>query len=437
LAGLVGFAGACSSDEAAPRDPAPVPLPTGEVNVEVSYPNAAAESVTAVLHAWVLAEREGARVSDERASFSCASLIGGSLDPYDLTLIRRADVASTEDVRRITALHVAPGEGLVYVEAGGFDGVAELAGCAPTSVTTVAVGATVELAQAKVFDCNNPDTEDGSPCDDGRLCTVGETCDDGECGDGSARDCDFGADSCHAGQCNETDGCVVQPLPNGTSCNDEAFCTEGDACNDGECLGALRDCAEDVATCQVAIGCDETNDRCVTTSAPFGTSCNDGLFCTEIDTCNSFGTCTGTVRDCTTGVPQCQVNAGCDDVSDTCLRSNTLNGSFCDDGLFCTAVDSCNGLGACVGTARDCSAFDDECNVGTCDELLSTCEATPLGSGTACGVGVSCTADTCDGDGVCETSVAPRPITTPCDDFDDFTTPDECDGAGLCIGGPS
>ena len=46
LWGLVGFGTACSSDENPPADPAPLPLPTGEVNVEVSYPNAAAESVT-------------------------------------------------------------------------------------------------------------------------------------------------------------------------------------------------------------------------------------------------------------------------------------------------------------------------------------------------------------------------------------------------------
>ena len=435
LWGWVGFGAACSSDEKPPADPAPLPLPTGEVNVEVSYPNAVAESVTAVLHAWVLAEREGARVSEDRANFNCASLIGGSLDPYDLTLVRRADVASTEDVRRITAQHVAPGDGLVYVEAGSFNGEAEFAGCSPTTVTTVAVGATVELAQAKVFDCANPDTEDGSPCDDGRLCTVGETCDNGTCGDGAARDCDFGADSCHAGQCNETEGCVVQPLPNGTSCDDEAFCTEGDACSDGECVGTARDCAEDAATCQIAVGCDETNDRCVTTPASFGTTCDDGLFCTEFDTCNGVGSCTGTTRNCAIGVPQCQVNAGCDDVNDTCITSNSLAGSFCSDGLFCTD-DACNGSGACVGTAIDCSAFgDDICSVGTCDELAGGfCEATPFAPGTDCGSALSCTADICDGAGTCDTGTD-LPDTTPCDDGDDLTSPDACSG-GLCVGTP-
>ena len=93
VAGLAVGISACSGDDD-PVDPANAPLPTGAVSVEVTYPDAAAASVTAVLRAWVLAEREGATVSEDRGKFNCASLIGGSLDPYDLTLVRLADEAS-------------------------------------------------------------------------------------------------------------------------------------------------------------------------------------------------------------------------------------------------------------------------------------------------------------------------------------------------------
>lgn len=431
----LGLFAACSGDDDA--DSGEPELPTGEVSIEVSYPTETAMTVTAVVHAWVLAERPGANVSEERAKFNCASLIGGTLDPYDLTLVRLADVAETEELTRITASHVAPGDALVYVEAGGFDGEAEFAGCSETTVGEATVSASVQLSRAKIFDCADPDTEEDSPCDDGRLCTVGETCQDGECRGGAPRDCSFGADSCHAGTCDEETGCSVQPLANGTPCDDDLFCTQSDVCSDGECVGAARDCADDALTCEVAIGCDEQLDECVMTDAPFGTTCDDGLFCTVSDQCDGFGSCTGSARDCFTGVPQCQQSAGCDEALDQCATVPQTLGTFCDDGLFCTGSnDQCDGLGACVGgTPVDCSGLDDECNVGVCDDTFDTCDTSPRSSGTACNVGLTCTADTCDGLGSCSTATGSfRPASTVCDDGDVGTTGDVCDGSGTCAG---
>lgn len=430
---VVGFVGACSGDEAADPD-AQEPLPTGEVNIDISYPDATAMSVTAVVHAWVLAEREGMEPGEDRAKFNCASLVGGTLDPYDITLVRLADVASTEELTEITAPHVAPGQALVYVEARDFGGNIEFAGCAEATVEKAAVSASIELSKAKIFDCDDPDTEDDSPCDDGLLCTVGETCDNGECGGGAPRDCDFGADGCHAGTCSEAAGCTVQPLANGTPCDDDLFCTASDICTDGECGGAPRDCAEDAGTCEIPVRCDEQVDTCVMADAPFATPCDDGLFCTVTDQCDSFGSCIGTTRDCSAGVPECQINAGCDETLNSCTTINQGFGSSCDDGLFCTELDQCDGLGGCSGTAVDCSGLDDECNAGVCDELAFGCDTSPRSSTTACNVGVSCTLDTCDGAGSCTVSVDPRPATTACDDSNVGTTGDVCDGAGNCSG---
>ncbi len=424
--------GACSSDEK--TEPGEPPPPTGEVTIEIAYPDATAESVTAVVHAWVLAAREGARAADEAPKFNCASLIGGTLDPYDLTLTRRADVAATEDLTEVTATQVAPGDALVYVEAAGFDGVAEFAGCTEASVGDGAVSASVELAKAKVFDCSDPDTEDDSPCDDGELCTVGETCNSGSCRGGAPRDCNFGADTCHAGTCDEETGCSVQPLADGTPCNDDLFCTQTDVCNEGECGGTFRDCTAEAPTCQIAVRCDEQLDQCVTTAASFGAPCDDSLFCTTPDQCDGFGFCQGAARDCFTGVPQCQVSAGCDETLDQCATANQTPGSFCDDGLICTELDECDGLGACTGSEVDCSGFDSECTVGVCSETLG-CDASPL-TGAACNVGITCTADTCNVSGSCSTSVSTRPETTSCDDGDASTATDICDDVGGCAGTP-
>lgn len=433
VSGIVGLTGACSGDDEA--DPnADVPLPTGEVNIDIAYPDATAQSVTAVVHAWVLAEREGATAGDERAKFNCASLIGGTLDPYDITLTRLADVAETEELTQITAPHVAPGQALVYVEAGDFGGSIELAGCAEAMVERAAVSASVALRKAKVFDCDDPDTEDDSPCDDGQLCTVGETCNNGSCGGGAPRDCSFGADGCHAGTCSEDTGCTVQPLADGTPCDDDLFCTSGDTCAEGECSGTLRDCTDEATTCQTPVRCDEQLDTCVMADASYGTPCDDGLFCTVTDFCDSFGSCSGSARDCSGVAPTCQINAGCDETLDVCAMINQSPGVSCNDGLYCTEADQCDGLGACSGTPLDCSGYGDECNVGYCDELSFGCDTSPGNSGAACNVGISCTLDTCDSFGSCTPSASPRPAETSCDDSLPGTLGDVCDEAGNCSG---
>jgi hypothetical protein len=328
------------------------------------------------------------------------------------------------------------------------------------SVAGATVSVALELSRAKVFDCANPETEDGSPCDDGKLCTVGETCDGGVCGDGAARDCGFAADGCNAGSCDEAEGCVIQPLANGTACDDGLFCTGVDACVDGQCVGSLRDCTTDVGTCQVAVGCNEETNQCVTAAAPYGTACDDGMFCTVDDACDSFGTCYGTQRDCASEATQCTTSFGCDEIADTCLTTPDTAGTFCDDGLFCTVNDACDGLGACAGTARDCSSAP-ECQVGSCDETLDLCAVADAPAGTSCDDGSFCSdGDACDGFGTCAAgpdepdctglddqcnvgicdSLAdacepnPLPPGTPCDDGDAGTTNDECDGSGACAG---
>jgi hypothetical protein len=253
-------------------------------------------------------------------------------------------------------------------------------------------------------------------------------------------------------------GCVIQPLVDGTPCNDDLYCTGTDTCSDGACVGTPRNCATGVAACQVPVRCDEELDLCVTTDAQYGTTCDDGLFCTVLDYCDSFGTCQGSTRDCTADVPQCQVAVGCDEAANTCLTTNSLLGSFCDDTLFCTATDQCNGLGACVGTPRVCPGGVDECQVGVCDETFG-CDVAAATPGTTCDDQLFCTTlDQCDAFGTCVGGAAPdcsslddqctvgvcdeglsscQPdflLGTSCDDGDVGTSADQCDGAGTCSG---
>lgn len=97
--------------------------------------------------------------------------------------------------------------------------------------------------------------------------------------------------------------------------------------------------------------------------------CDDGDMCTD-DTCNS-GTCLNTTDDtnlCTDG-NDCTSDA-C--VSGVCTSTNEPAGTTCNDGLFCTATDACDGSGTCVGSGSPCPA-----KRPYCCEYLQSCGVLP------------------------------------------------------------
>jgi hypothetical protein len=372
----------------------PPPPPTAELEVAVTFPNDTAQAATATLHVWAV-------VGKTDAAPTCAALIGGALDPYDLALERRADVAVEPSKLPALATGVLLGPALVYVEAVSFEGVVELAGCAgPVDVQQPKATALVTLQKAGVFDCADPATEIGAPCDDGKLCTIGEKCSGGQCKGGVTRDCTHVADSCNAGNCDDTLGCVATPLPDGEPCDDSLYCTEGDICTAGACGGKPRDCSTTGNPCQTASGCDESLDQCVYEDAPSGTACDDGNFCTVNDECSWSGSCYGTSRDCSAVADQCN-NPSCDESLDACVPLPKSSIYSCSDTLGCTTSDHCNGQGQCIGTAKSCVTFNDQCNTGTCEEPLGTCVKVPLPNGTTCDDGnPATTGDVCT-TGVC------------------------------------
>jgi hypothetical protein len=244
-------------------------------------------------------------------------------------------------------------------------------------------------------------TETG--CEDGLYCTTGEACVAGTCQAGQPRDCSGMSAECVEGVCNEdTDSCEARPMQDGEACDDGQFCTVDETCLSGTCQGGQpRDCS---ANC-VDGSCNENQDRCVGTNLDAGTPCDDGLYCTENDACDGLGSCLGDARDCSALDNDCNSGA-CDDQADACAAVPANQGGPCDDGQYCTDGDSCD-AGACSpGQPRDCSAEADQCNDGRCHETQGRCQAEPKPAGEACDDGIAC------------------------------TTPDVCDGAGSCAGVP-
>ncbi len=308
--------------------------------------------------------------------------------------------------------------------------------------------------------CKTTNRSDGTSCDDGLFCTVGTTCSNGSCGGGSAYDCTAEDDQCNVGTCDEAGrACVKSPLDDNTLCDDGLFCTVGDRCVTGACVPTGDRSCDAVGSCQAGT-CDEDADAC--TGGPAineGLGCDDGQFCTVGETCQSGACKGGTARDCSAAGNQCN-DGVCNAATAKCERQPKAGNPGCEDGLFCTTGDTCQG-GVCQGgSLYDCTSAGDQCNDGVCDETSDSCKQQPKNDGIVCDDGLlckindrcvagacvgsdkSCTSENdvcnlgvCDpADGVCKKS--PKTNGTLCEDGAFCTAGDTCQGGSCQSGGP-
>jgi hypothetical protein len=336
---------------------------------------------------------------------------------------------------------------------------------------------------------NDPVT-DGDSCDDGLFCTVDDSCTSGQCG-GTARDCSSLTNQCNQGICDE-DGnqCLARPANEGQTCDDGLYCSLTEICQSGSCVEETpRDCQNDDPctqghceeasnTCQQVLvprpgqenlnipgtctdgldndcdilidgddpdcmecsqdsDCDDLNvctintcgadNHCQTDFVTDGTTCDDGLQCTDADAC-SAGVCAGTPLDCSSLDDDC--NRGfCNETSGQCEPQAINEGQACEDGLYCNTGETCQ-AGSCTGGGdRDCSAEDDDCNQGVCDEGSGSCVKQPANDGAECDDGLYCiVGETCSG-GVCS-GVQARDCTHLSDECNDGNCDEDND---LCI----
>lgn len=172
------------------------------------------------------------------------------------------------------------------------------------------------------------------------------------------------------------------------------------------------------------------------------------------------------------------ISEGTIDPSNDCSECNTnlsttdwvsrSAGSLCDDGIFCTINDACDGAGLCISDFSPdgtfCASDGNECTQNIC--LAGGCAHPFEDAGISCGsqTETECNhANTCNGAGVCldnfEDSGIPcgdPTVTqcdladicngvggcvdnavaegTTCDDENPLTAEDACDGAGICEG---
>lgn len=271
-------------------------------------------------------------------------------------------------------------------------------------------------------DGGGPCAVDGTACDDEDPCTEGDVCLAGECV-GTPIECEDG-EPCTEDSCDPESGeCVFDPEPlEGQSCDDGDLCTDADLCLAGACVGQGVVCSDEDPCTQDA--CDEDTGECVyDTAGANGTPCDDGEVCTVDDACDG-GVCAGALNACDDQNP-CTIDS-CDPASGACVNDpGPLEGQGCFDGNLCTLATVCEG-GDCVGDTVVCDDGDD-CTADSCDPATGQClfDAT-INLGEPCDDGSVCT----EGDACADLGCVGDPV--DCVD-DNECTEDSCDPQAGCI----
>ncbi len=229
------------------------------------------------------------------------------------------------------------------------------------------------------------------------------------CGDGAIE----GDEGCDDGNVANGDCCsaVCEPEADGSSCDDGLFCTDVDICADGVCTGSGDPCV-DRDECDRS--CHEPNDSCL--DDPEVPCTADGLPCTW-DHCDGFGEC---IHEAANGGAICRAASGGCDYAEVCSGTSESCpvDSFLIAGTSCRgSTGGCDSEERCTGSSRWCPADAVRASNVVCRAEAGECDRAELCNGTA----KQCPAD------------ARIPTQTPCTSDGNECTDDTCNGSSpLC-----
>ena len=351
--------------------------------------------------------------------------------------------------------------------------------CAGVVCTAKSACHTVGICNSLTGVCSEPTVANGVPCNDGLQQTTDDTCTDGACAGTitcngqvcrpSNAQCNTAGCGVLTGTANAPERCIELPKPDGISCDDGIPLTTEDTCRAGKCIGRGL-CWNKLCTpksqCHGSGVCEVRTGICTTPLLPDRTPCDDNDVTTTDDLCYK-GTCIGKKKChgviCRAST-QCNRPGVCDIATGLCSDPFVASGTVCNDGDSFTSDDRCNGAGACVGKldCLPCSSSEPQCHVARCAEGKKCTEVgrpdtTPCNdadiftfndrcvqgrcTGELLCAGVSCPADQCHSQGVCNPatgrcSTPVKPDNTPCNDGKRGTVLDVCI-SGVCTGKPA
>jgi len=171
----------------------------------------------------------------------------------------------------------------------------------------------------------------------------------------------------------------------GCPCATDADCHDGEVCSlsSGTCVDPGGPCDEDAdcgggQRCNLSTGlCQDPSDECACDE-----DCDDGLFCNGVESCDIFAGCKAGAVACDDGVA-CTVDS-CDEDADSCATAPS--DAACDDSAYCNGAEPRDAQAGCLaGSPVECSAGDDLCGIGACDEETKGCVLVPQNEGIDCG----------------------------------------------------
>ncbi|NUO49832.1 MAG: hypothetical protein HOV80_13335 [Polyangiaceae bacterium] len=284
-------------------------------------------------------------------------------------------------------------------------------------VCTDAFGCTMDSCSEAAGGCVH--TPNSALCNDNLFCNGVETC-------SPSQGCVAGAPP----SCNDNVACTTDSCDNGLAAcvhtTNDSYCDDGIFCNGEETCSATQNCVttgpvtcpSDGIGCTVD-ACDEITLGC--TYTPNASLCSGGEFCSAVLDCIAAPPCSTDAQcqdgDLCNGVETCEGEISGVPNSGICTAGTAV---VCDDGVACT-LDSCDpGTGTC--SILEIDAFCENglaCDgVATCDSAQGCIAGTPMN----CADGFGCTIDQCFEPGFCSSF----PSNAQCDDGN------FCNGAETC-----
>jgi hypothetical protein len=192
----------------------------------------------------------------------------------------------------------------------------------------------------------------------------------------------------------------------------------------------VADCSAEVAPACSKSQCNPSTGQCEIVPDD-GATCDDGLFCTIHDRCQG-GTCKGDPADCGLSAVECKAIA-CDETTRTCHYADQPDGVSCSSKDLCAIGGSCAN-GQCVPELKSCdfAPSPDACHVAACNPATGACDKSMPGNDSG-----ECVVDFCTVAATCLGGVCGSDTMRDCSGWTNDCNTASCDPKQGCSGVPA